>query len=337
MAGFLKSVGGVFKAVAKAVVTPVSIPFALAGTVVIRGFIKPLVDLAATGAAYWIKNNFTGQSTLFGASTALTAFSNGLGSLSNGWNKFCFAGPKYLGSTLAETLEEGLNSSGWASTGTFDNDPDRDDLEDRAVKAGEKAFKEHTKKLKENKARLALTTGNFSFDKSKIKTEEWLEEGRRIQKEPANTPEAREAKNALIKEWFKKSGESTSLRSILHIIGVSGTAGKARDFFETSERKIARLESEIADKTARLGNESDSDSASLLSETQKLNDLKEKLERFKETPSNALDKMLRKTDKALNDALMRKEKPDQAVGNASAKLVKTKGKGSAVNGPSSAA
>jgi hypothetical protein len=156
---FIKAVGGFVKNIGKVASIPLGIPMAVVGGLLIQST-KFAIDAAATASAHWIKNNFTGQSTLFGASAALTSISESLGSAASKWYGGCLSGFKAFSDEAHNFMVENLNTSGWASTGTYDNDPLKDDGEDRIVKRGMKEYKEYLEKLRE-KAMLNKSKGNW--------------------------------------------------------------------------------------------------------------------------------------------------------------------------------
>ncbi len=312
--GLLKALGGIASNIGKAAGLVIGAPMALAGTVVI-GSIKSLVDIAAKGTAYWIKNNFTGESTLFNASMALTTFSNGLGSFSKNWNGFWFAGAKYCGSKMAESLEEVLNISGWASTGAFDGG--NNDQQDLSIYAGEEAFKKYNERRAAN-ASTKKKAKESDFDIAAAIAEKWLTEGIRIQENKALPPAEKTLK---IKEWFEEPKKNKTLRAILRIVGVGDTVQNAQRIFEKYDAKIADLEAKIVkantDKIvkANTDNESESDPTAL-------EKTKSDLMIAANTPSEAmLKKMLNQAGQAFKEALPHRAKPNSTVGKAKATAV----------------
>lgn len=309
--GLLKALGGIASNIGKVAGLFIGAPMALAGTITI-GTIKLGVDALARASAYWIRNNFTGESTLFGASMALTTFSNGLGSFSKNWNGFWFAGAKYCGSKMAESLEEVLNISGWASTGDFNDG--RNDQQDLSIYKGKTAFE----KYNERRAANALTKKKAKeshFDIAAAIAEKWVSDGIKIQEDGALL--LNPAKKTLeIKKWFEEAKNDKTLGAILHIVGVGDATRKAQKIFATYDAKIVELEAKIA--SANTENESESSDPTTLEKTK--NDLA--------TQSKAmLEKMLDQAGQAFEEALIRRAKPNPTVGKAKATPVRVLAKG----------
>jgi len=265
--GALKALGSVFKNLAKPLSLLVGPPLALTGFIVFKSS-KFLVDMAAIGSAYWIKNNFTGQSTLFGASTALTAFSNSIEELGKWWNKKCFSGIIWSFDLAGTAIAEKMNEFGWGSTGSWNDG--NNDLEDIAIHQGTKQFEEHAKAARERTKKkyeenLAKTfhkgeTNETEFDRAKVRIQTWLERGKAL------LEEAREAfggtddsadNNKLhniqetLKKWLKETQTNESLKSILHIIDENALAS-ALGSKSSSLDELAKKFISMFDKIANI-------------------------------------------------------------------------------------
>ena len=212
----VSGIGKLFTSVGSGIVKVMSViagpPLAIVGTIVIKTS-KFIVDCASVGTAYWIKNNFTGQSTLFGASTALTTLSSWLDKAGKKLNEACMSGYKSLAEAAHSWLEERLNAFGWASTGTYNDDPEKNDFEDVQVLTGKEAFKKHATRLANQKRQNIKST---EFDQAKISTNEWLKDGQEIfDSKKSKTDE--ELRSELL-EWLNEAETNKSIKATLHII-----------------------------------------------------------------------------------------------------------------------
>lgn len=152
MRDFVKAFAGIVKNIGKVVVAPVAPSLALTSYIMMKST-QLMVDAAATGSAYWIKNNFTGQSTLFGASTALTALSDALGKWNSNLTKFYFSAYKDAAGIVSDELQEFLQARGFGTTGSWDNDPLKNDIKDMAILNGKEAYEHYVASQKEKKLR----------------------------------------------------------------------------------------------------------------------------------------------------------------------------------------
>ncbi len=215
--GFFKSLGRVLKFAAKVILAPVCIPMAAIGTIVI-GTARYIVDLVSAACSTWIKDFNSGKSVLFNANTALITASDGLYKALKFWNKMCFAGPKYCGSQICEGLEEYLNQSGFGSTGTADNDPNRDDDEDKAIKKGIDEYEKLMQKKLEKKLQVNPDIkGDGSFDKAKKKADEWLDDGKLLLARMNSKEGAEGGIKEEINKWLDRAERDKSIKVILHM------------------------------------------------------------------------------------------------------------------------
>lgn len=223
---FLKAVGGFVKNIGKVASIPLGIPMAVVGGLLIQST-KFAIDAAATASAHWIKNNFTGQSTLFGASAALTSISESLGSAANKWYGGCLSGFKAFSDEAHDFMVEKLNTSGWASTGTYDNDPLKDDVEDKEVKRGMKEYKEYLEKLRK-KAMLNKSKGNWitgeKFSLAQDSFSEWINRALELHDDlpkETDSPADKDTKNNAFRTGIIDllSSDNKSVMALLNILG----------------------------------------------------------------------------------------------------------------------